>query len=51
MKNIEEVMEELRTTIINYHTAEDFSARLYRLKRVFKQSKELNSMLVEELEV
>jgi len=51
MKNIEEIMEELKTTILNYHNAKDFSSKLYWLKQVFIRSKKLNDMIAEELEL
>lgn len=51
MKKIEELMEELKTTILKYHDAKDFSSRLYWLKQVFKKSEELNGMIAEELKL
>jgi len=51
MKKIEELMEELKTTILKYYDAKDFSSRLYWLKQVFKKSEELNGMIAEELKL
>ena len=51
MKKIEELMEELKTTILKYYDAKDFSSRLYWLKQVFKKSEELNGMIAKELKL